>query len=280
MRLSGLPFIFREIIQRKYVTVLYFHDIGPDAAELSFKLLKSLYNVISLNTFLDAYNSHKLENLPAKSLIITFDDGHKENYRLLPIINKYRVPITIFLCMGIVGTNRHYWWTERPAKISFNKLMNLSNKKRLKILMNYGFSQKYEYDERQALLTDEIKEMALVKYINFESHTLFHPFLDRCDYNESLIECLKSKILLENDYGINVRSLSYPNGNYSQKVKKLLKLIGYECAFTVKPGYNNYKTDLFELKRFSTNDTTDINELIVKASGIWRLITFNLNKMS
>ena len=97
----GLPFIIREIAQRKYVTVLYFHDIEKKGADASFKLLTSLYNIISIDTFLDAYNSRKLEKLPPKSMIITFDDGHKNNYKLIPIINKYKIPVTIFLTIMI-----------------------------------------------------------------------------------------------------------------------------------------------------------------------------------
>ena len=44
---------------------------------------------------------------------------------------------------------------------------------------------------------------------------------------------------------------------------------GYECAITVDPGFNSQNTDLFKLKRLSIKDDADVNELIVKASGLW-----------
>jgi hypothetical protein len=37
-------------------------------------------------------------------------------------------------------------------------------------------------------------------------------------------------------------------------------------------GFNTVNTDPFKLKRISVNDTDDLNELIVKASGVWAFI--------
>ena len=34
-------------------------------------------------------------------------------------------------------------------------------------------------------------------------------------------------------------------------------------------GYNNIITDPYKLKRLSVSDSGDINELIVKSSGVW-----------
>ncbi len=47
---------------------------------------------------------------------------------------------------------------------------------------------------------------------------------------------------------------------------------GYKCGITVDFGYNTINTDVFRLKRISVNDTEDINELIVKTSGVWAFI--------
>jgi len=90
---SGLPFFFREIKQRNRVTILLFHDIRPETADKTFDFLTKKYNVIHLNDFIEAIEKKAPTKIPQKALIITFDDGHKGNYNLLPIIKKYDIPI-------------------------------------------------------------------------------------------------------------------------------------------------------------------------------------------
>ena len=97
LRYTELPYLFREIIQRNRVTILLFHDISPEDADNIFGYLSRKYNIISLKNFIKALDRKDPSLIPQKALIITFDDGHKGNYRLLPIIKKYGVPITIFL---------------------------------------------------------------------------------------------------------------------------------------------------------------------------------------
>ena len=108
IRYTGLPFLFRELVQRNKVTILLFHDIEAEKAAQAFAFIKRHYNIIGLQDYLQAIASGK--RLPKKSVIITFDDGHASNYTLLPLIKKYQIPITIFLCSDIVGTRRHFWF--------------------------------------------------------------------------------------------------------------------------------------------------------------------------
>jgi len=279
IRISGVPFLIRITIQRKLVTILYYHDIDPKVADISFKVLRSRYNIISLDSFINAYISGNKKNIPSRALIITFDDGHKGNFRLLPVINECQIPVTIFLCAGIINTNRHYWWTAISENKVFEKLLRCSNVKRLEILSDFGFRQDREYQDRQALLTTEINEMKTCPYISFGSHTIFHPFLDRCSSSESLFELSESKRILEQDHSLKIKALSFPNGNYSNREIKFVESLKYQCALTVNPGYNSLNGDVYRLRRFSTNDTSDMNELIVKASGLWRFITYSFNAM-
>ena len=81
-----------------------------------------------------------------------------------------------------------------------------------------------------------------------------------------------SNIQLENDYGFRIRSLSYPNGDYSDRDVEIAKQAGYECGVTVDAGYNDRNADLFRLKRVSVNDAKTLDELIVKASGCFILL--------
>lgn len=276
LQLSGIPYLFREVIQRNKVTILLFHEISKEVAVQSFLFLTRKYNIIDLNDYLEAYNKKDKTKIPKKALIITFDDGFFGNYELLPIIIKYNIPLTIFLCASIINTNRHYWFKFNNQSISTTELKFVPNIKKLKMLAKVGFDQTKEYDEPQALQKEQIDEMK--DYVNMQSHTLYHPCLPNCDDNEAHLEIFNSKKILESKYGLEINAISYPNGDYSERDISFAKKAGYKLGITLDYGFNNINADLFRLKRISVNDTDDINELAVKASGLWGFLKTIIGK--
>jgi len=267
LRITGLPFLFRELWQKNRITILLFHDISAQSAEKVFKYLRSRYSLVDLNELVDRYEGNKLDGLPKKPLIITFDDGHLKNYDLLPVIQKYEIPVTIFLCASIVDTKRQFWFQFDNLTSPLQALKRIPNKERLQFLKRDGFDQEVEYNEVQALQKEHIEEMK--DYINFQSHTLFHPILPFCTDQEAREEIVSSKSFLEEEYGLSINAISYPNGDYSERDIELSRQAGYKSGLTVDYGFNSSTTDPFRLKRLSVNDTEDLNELAVKASGLW-----------
>jgi peptidoglycan/xylan/chitin deacetylase (PgdA/CDA1 family) len=50
-------------------------------------------------------------SLPDKSIAITFDDGYADNlYAAKPLLEKYEIPATVFICTGNMG--KEFWWDE------------------------------------------------------------------------------------------------------------------------------------------------------------------------
>lgn len=279
LRYIGLPVLFREIIQKNKVTILLFHDINNKTADKTFAYLKKKYNIIDLNVFIDALEKKDFSEIPPKALIITFDDGHIRNYEMLPAVKKHRIPITIFLCASIINTNRHFWskHIKNPNLTSY--LKKLPNDKRLEILSENDFRQDKEFEKPQALQREQIDEMS--SFINMQSHTLFHPILPNCRYDVAKSEITLSKKILETDFDLNINAIAYPNGDYSDRDIEMTKNAGYKCGITVDYGFNTITSDPFKLKRISVNDTADLNELIVKASGVWAFIkTLNGRKQN
>jgi peptidoglycan/xylan/chitin deacetylase (PgdA/CDA1 family) len=270
IRYSVLPFLFREIIQRSRVTILMFHDIGPEAAEQALAYLTKKYNVIGLEDFIAR------KPLPPKALILTFDDGHVGNYALLPVFKKYKLPVTIFLCSGIAGTKRHYWFRFRHPEISTGELKKLPSGERLAALGAVGFFQEKEFEEPQTLSKAQIEEMK--NAVNFQAHTMFHPCLPKCTDEEARDEIFQCKEVLEKDFGLRVNAFAYPNGDYCDRDAALLKEAGYDCGVTVDFGFNTLTTDPFRLKRLSVNDTSNLDELIVKSSGVWAFFKMKIFK--
>jgi poly-beta-1,6-N-acetyl-D-glucosamine N-deacetylase len=271
LRINLIPYFLRNFIQTKRTTILLYHDIDPKRAEMHFCILEKFYNIISLKEYIEARKSGQSDALPPRSLVITFDDGHKNNYLLKSVINKHKIPITIFLCSGIIGTSRQFWWNYRKVGDA-NKLKSCADEERVEWLRNAGFDESRESVFREALTGEEMRELKDTGLVDFQSHTITHPCLPKCSNRKATLEILDSKKQLENDYNMNIFSLSYPNGDYSDRDIKIAINAGYECALTVDPGFNNEETDLFKLKRLAIYELSDANELIVRSSGFWSFI--------
>lgn len=277
LRWSGVAWLWREVLQRHKVTILLFHDIEAADAERNFSYLKRHYSIISLNDYLNAVQNKK--KLPNKAVIITFDDGHASNYTLLPVIKKLQIPVTIFLCSSIVGTHRHFWFRHSAElKAEMETLKKTHNRQRVEKLKQYDFTQEQEYADTQALTIEQIEDMK--PWVNFQSHTCFHPILPYCDDITAENEIIGSKRNLEDAFKLTINALSYPNGDYSERDIRLAKKAGYKCGITVDSGYNDMNTDPFRIKRFSAGDAKTTTELMVKASGCYALLKHRFHKAS
>jgi peptidoglycan/xylan/chitin deacetylase (PgdA/CDA1 family) len=54
---------------------------------------------------------HRRGRLPAKAVAITFDDGYACNARTAaPLLEKHRLPATIFVATGPISSQEEFWW--------------------------------------------------------------------------------------------------------------------------------------------------------------------------
>jgi poly-beta-1,6-N-acetyl-D-glucosamine N-deacetylase len=266
LTLTGIPWLIRERVQRGRVTILLFHDPDQERADAHFAALAARYNFISLTDYLAARQAGTMCRLPPKPLIVTFDDGHKGNYELLPLLKKYCIPAVIFLCSSIVGTSRHFWFQHGITQAESQRLKTMDDSRRLAALQGADFVEDRDYGTRQALSVAEIEEMAGT--VDFQSHTRFHPVLPRCAVERAQEEIAGSKQDLERRLALEVYALSYPNGDYGEREIAMAGDAGYTCAITVDPGFNSLTTDLFALKRICVEDDADLSTLLAKACGL------------
>jgi peptidoglycan/xylan/chitin deacetylase (PgdA/CDA1 family) len=62
----------------------------------------------------------KLGGLPPRSVAVTFDDGYADNlYEAKPVLEKYEIPATVFVCSGYQG--REFWWDELDRLVVASK---------------------------------------------------------------------------------------------------------------------------------------------------------------
>lgn len=87
-------------------------SVRPESFARQMEYLhKHRYNVVGLDTI--AAYLEKKEPVPPRTLAITFDDGFYNNYQYaFPVLRKYRIPATIFVIVGKIGTPGYVGWKE------------------------------------------------------------------------------------------------------------------------------------------------------------------------
>jgi peptidoglycan/xylan/chitin deacetylase (PgdA/CDA1 family) len=258
----------RAVLQRRAVTVLCYHDPDPDTLADHLETLRACYKLVGLRDLVDAMRSGRVRDLPDRSLVITLDDGHAGNARLIDVFRRYGVRPTIFLASGIVGTGRGYWWEHVPGGHSeARRLAAVSDADRLDELQSVGFSETMDLPARSALSREEIGVMSST--VDFQSHTVLHPVLSRCTHDRARTEIEQSKTDLEREFGYEIYALSYPGGSatdWGPREVDLARRAGYACAVSAIPGVNGDRTDLFMIGRVVIPDGACRDELIVRAS--------------
>lgn len=201
-----------------------------------------------------------------ESFNITFDDGHKGNVELLPLIKKYNLTPVIYLCSQVVATNHPFWWKclKQQSVVCYKKC---TNKERLRLLKD----KKLYYPEMvvsppHGLTKDDINR--LKKYVIFGSHTRIHPILPQCTQEEQWDEIAHSKKELEKLCDCPIEHFAYPNGDYNNYSIECVKLAGYKTARTTDAGWNDKNTHLYKLKVIGISDDADLFKLRFQLSGL------------
>ena len=253
--LSGVHILIRELLCRNRVAILMYHDAKPAVFAKHIAYLSRHYTIISLDTLVSAIYQKDFSRVPAKSVVITIDDGHAANIKLLPLFKQYRMRPTLFVCTQIINTYRHFWFKiEEQSKTEREKLKRLPNVERLTHLKHTAdFEPEKTYPDRQALNITEMKEMEK-ENVDFQPHTQFHPILPHCTETECRQEILGSKVDLEELLGIECFHFSYPNGDYTEREIEIVKTSGFRSARTTEIGWNTLETAPYQLKTIPIAD--------------------------
>jgi len=158
------------------------------------------------------------QDLPERSVVLTFDDGYQSLYtEVFPILQQYSFSATIFLVAGFC--NKDNYWPGQPSMIPRMKL----------------------------LTWEQIGEMSRFG-IEFGSHTVNHPRLDHLPANALHDEIVLPKEILESRLGIPVTVFAYPYGRYTDLVKDMVRS-SYEAACSTRIGLVKTNSDRYALER-------------------------------
>lgn len=220
--------------------VLMYHSIGDNPVFFTVKpkdfqrqmdkLFQEKYNVVSLSRLAE-YIGRK--SIPAKTVVLTFDDGYEDNYfSALPVLKKYNFSAAVFLATGFAGE---------------------------KIPNSADFPLK-------SLNWRQIREMHDSGLIDFQPHTVSHPKLSRVSFEEAEKEILQSKKCLEENLKKTCRFFAYPKGDYSRQTEDLLKKHGFSLALTIKEGLISPEDNPFVLNRNSIDSSVNLTQFRGKIS--------------
>jgi glycosyltransferase involved in cell wall biosynthesis/peptidoglycan/xylan/chitin deacetylase (PgdA/CDA1 family) len=265
-------------IKNTGILSIYFHNPSRFLFERIIKwLLNKNYRFISINELDDMIYKRK----PSEKLIfLCFDDGWRGNLDLIEVVEKYQIPITIFVTIDAVKEG-NYWWEyaliEGQEKYSgirkildFKKLPEKELNEKLAVLKSH-FTL-----ERSSVTLDELKKLSENKYVTIGSHTVSHPILPKCSYEVQKKELSESKEILSRLINKEINYFAYPNGSYDDNTVEIARECGYRLAFTTNPGEIITTTaDPYTVRRNALYDSGGYYENISKILGIWQKFIFN-----
>lgn len=258
----------------EFILSVFFHDPSREIFEYCIKwLVKNNFVFLTQNDVITIAKQNK--PFPRNAVVITLDDGWKGNIEnVAAVAAKYKIPVAIFISTEPVQ-NGVYWWSYIEAG-NKHKLINTSvefyktlpNEQRLTEVKK--ISDKVVL-EREAMTVDQVKEVAAQDFITIGAHTVNHPILTQCSYEDVYYELNESKETLEKWIAKPAYSFAYPNGSYGAREVEILKELNYDIAYTTESAYLNqaHLNNLLELPRFFVIENISNQEALCRMLGIW-----------
>lgn len=255
------------------VLSVYFHNPSVKAFEDFILWAKGKgYVFVRLDELLEFIDNG---TKPAEKITyISLDDAWRGNIDLLPIAEKYNVPMTIFVPVEPLRDG-NFWW-EYVGKVGGFSLVN-----KFKQLPETEFKSELNKIkesiclERTAMTIDELKKISKHPLVDIQSHSYNHPILTNCT-NESLdAELRLSKEELASIIGKEITAFSYPNGSLTNREVEAVRRY-YDCAFTTESAYPTVGCDKMLIPRVALTD--DYWSNLAKIVKGWNLI-FKLKRL-
>jgi peptidoglycan/xylan/chitin deacetylase (PgdA/CDA1 family) len=211
--------------------ILVYHRFGPAVvdsmtvttpvfeAQLTY-LREHGYTVISLREFV-AYRLGHVPPSPPRSVVITVDDAHRSVYTyMLPLVRRYRVPVTLFVYPSAISHAPYAMTWEQLRELQASGLFDIQSHSywhpNFKVEKKRLSSQRYE----------QLVEMQLTK----------------------------SKATLEKNLGLHVDMLAWPFGIYDDELMKKAADAGYVAALTLERRHVRQSDPLLALPRYLMTD--------------------------
>jgi peptidoglycan/xylan/chitin deacetylase (PgdA/CDA1 family) len=211
------------------VPILMYHSIANSAAprftrfvvrpaEFAAQMGQLAANGYQPITALELARGHASGNLPARPVVLTFDDGFSDfETTVLPILQRHRFRATLYFPTAYAG--RTASWLRDCAE-----------------------------DQRPILSWRALRDVVSAG-IEVASHSHSHPQLDRLPRPAVIDELQRSRGLLEDNLGIPIEGFAYPFGYWNGNTRSGVHAAGYSYACAVGELPVSGTADRFTLAR-------------------------------
>ena len=181
------------------------------------------------------FNSALVFEKTQRAVILTFDDGYEDNYRLLlPLLKKYNAKAVIYLVSGLQAND----WDVSKGEKSL-RLMNQSQR----------------------------REMLASGLVEFGAHTVAHSDLSQVSSEQADHEIHQSKLELETSLGVAVNTFAYPYGRLNSQVKEHVRHAGFHFGIATDSGPLALHEDPFQVRRIVIVPSITMRRFARKVSG-------------
>lgn len=159
-----------------------------------------------------------MRDFPRRPIILTFDDGYRDNFvNLLPMMKEFGFKGVLFL-LGDASADYNFWDADRG-------------------------------DHYDSLMSPDEKKAFVAAGWEIGAHSMTHPDLTSQDFGQARWEIEESKRRLEGDLGTEVISFAYPGGKVDERVKRLTKQAGFTFGVSTDTGGLHIEDDRFQVFR-------------------------------
>lgn len=297
---------------RKRLLIITYHGIREDASPARSWLLLPVsefarqmefvhanYDVVPID---DALTS---ESTGRPRACITFDDGYRNNLELaLPILERLRMPATIYLPTALIGTSQVLWTTRLDLGLSkatpdvrtliadwlslprdgstppfahgvSDALKALRPSERehfLKRIFAHIPAPAAEETAPHAFMTwSEVGRMEATGLVSFGAHTAHHEIVRNLDDTSLRYELQSSVEEVAKRCSRPSRTFAYPNGrevDFDARSGEILSSLGCLAAVSTIEGLNDESTPPFALRRISVGGAMRFAEFRSRVSGL------------
>lgn len=254
-----LPLFFfaRSWLRRTHFTIIHYHKMRPDVFREHIEYLARSYTFTPMKTLAEALSGSQ-EHIPENSLTITFDDGWRSNYDLLPVIREHPCHITIFLSTGLLGTHR------KPGSRALYDDSMMDEDLLPSIISGDVDTSSLEdhyvmAEERTMLSVDEVREMK--EFVDFQSHGVNHHVSTAIPLEQLGYELRESKRFIEELTGREVYAFAYPYNIAGKRAAEAVAEAGYKVARVGQRMLNSATTNRYMLNSISVVRDCSVSEL-------------------
>lgn len=264
------------------LAVLAYH--GIDDAEVfgrHLDQLRSKANAVTLEEVLLSFEGHG--RLPARAVLITFDDGHRSVVDVaMPMLQERGLPAVAFVVAGLIDSNRPFWWTEVIDLATHGGVVDQMASSPHDLVR----ALKRVPDDRRRAAIEELRSTAASAAapmpqltaedlrtleeagIAVGNHTWSHPCLPRCTAPTKRDEIEGAHHALTRVLGHAPEAFAYPDGGLDRASAAILRDLGYRAAFLFDHNLSPMRPpDPLAVSRLRVNSTTTLDRFQMIASG-------------